>query len=134
MPIPKINKCLTPIKIEQSTLNKFFPSLPKPKNHSLMERLKERSAFFQDKRYTLRMKRDGTIKIREEYCLDCRKRLLKNGYNHRIAILDNGLGKHEFRIHRKRCPYCGEIKPDYSKLAPKFGNYHENYKKRTRQH
>lgn len=125
---------MTPIKIEQSTLNKFFPSLPKPKNHSLMERLKERSVFFQDKRYTLRMKRDGTIKISEEYCLDCRRRLLKNGYNHRIAILDNGLGKHEFRIHRKRCPYCGEIKPDYSKLAPKFGNYHENYKKRARQH
>lgn len=134
MPVPKINKYLAPIKIEQSTLNKFFPSLSNLKNHSLVEKLKERSAFFQDKRYTLRMKRDGTITIHEEYCLDCERRLLKNGYNRRIAILDNGLGKHKFRIHRKRCPYCGEIKPDYSKLAPKFGNYHENYKKRARQH
>jgi hypothetical protein len=55
MSIPKINKCLTPIMIEQSTFNKFFPSLLIPKNHSLVEKFKERSAFFRNKRYTLKM-------------------------------------------------------------------------------
>ena len=53
--------------------------------------------------------------------------------NIKVAILDEGLGRHEFRLHRKRCDACGEIKPDYSKLAPKYGNYHENYKRRARQ-
>lgn len=48
--------------------------------------------------------------------------------------MDNGLGRHEFRLHRKRCRKCGEIKPDYSKLFPKYGMYHENYKRRIRQH
>lgn len=48
--------------------------------------------------------------------------------------MDKGLGKIELRIHRKRCPYCGEIKPEYSHFIPKFSNYHENYKRRARQH
>jgi len=134
MRLTKLNEKIAPIKIEQSTLNKFFPDLPKPKNHSLITKLQERDVLSNSEGYTLRMKQDGTIYIKEEYCLNCGKRLLKNGYNHRIAILDNGLGKHEFHISRKRCPRCGEIKPDYSKIAPKFGNYHENYKKRARQH
>jgi len=134
MLIDKLNEKLAPIKIEQSTLNKFFPDLPELKNHSLMTKLKERDVLSNDEGYILRMKQDGTIYIKEEYCLNCGRRLLKNGYNHRIAILDDGLGKHEFQIHRKRCPRCGEIKPNYSKIAPKFGNYHENYKKRARQH
>lgn len=123
-----------PIKIEQCTLNKFFPKLSKPKEHSLKRRLKQINSLSVNERYTLRMKHDGTIYIKEEYCLDCGKRIIRNGYNRRIAILADGLGKHEFRIHRKRCPYCGEIKPDYSKLAPKNGNYHESYKRRARQH
>ncbi len=80
------------------------------------------------------MKQDGTIYIKEGYCLACGRRLIKNGYNRRIAILGDGLGRHEFRLQRKRCPRCGEITPDYSKLAPRFGNYHESYKKRARQH
>ncbi len=74
------------------------------------------------------------IYIKETHCLRCGSRLINNGINPRIAILDKGLGRHEFYIHRKRCPRCGEIKPDYSKIAPKFGNYHENYKRRARQH
>ena len=69
---------------------------------------------------------------RQVFC--SRFRLVRNGYNDRIAILDNGLGKLEFCIQRKRCPRCGEIKPDYSKFVPKYGNYHENYKRRARQH
>ena len=134
MPITKSIGRNAPIKIEQSTLNKFFPNLPKPQDHSLTKRLKQINRLSTNEGYTLRMKHDGTVFIKEEYCLDCGRRLIKNGYNRRIAILAEGLGKHEFRIHRKRCPYCGEIQPDYSKLAPKNGNYHESYKRRARQH
>ena len=123
-----------PIKIEQCTLNKYFPKLPKPKEHGLIKRLKQINSLSANEGYILRMKHDGTVYIKEEYCLDCGRRLVKNGFNERIAILADGLGKHEFHIHRKRCPYCGEIKPDYSKLAPKNGNYHESYKRRARQH
>ncbi len=123
-----------PIKIEQTTLNKFFPELPNPKEYGLIKRLKQINNLSGNEGYTLRMKHDGTIYIKEEYCFDCGRRLVKNGSNRRIAILAEGLGKYEFRIHRKRCPYCGEIKPDYSKLAPKNGNYHESYKRRARQH
>jgi hypothetical protein len=80
------------------------------------------------------MKHDDTIYIKEEYYLECGRRIIRNGYNRRIAILADDLGKHEFHIHRKRCPYYREIKPDYSKLAPKNGNYHESYKRRARKH
>jgi len=134
MRIRKLSEKITPIKIEQSNLNKFFPGVPEPKQHGLIKRIKRKTRISMGKSYTLRMKHDGTIYIKEEYCSDCGRRLLKNGYNRRIAILDDGLGKHEFRIHRKRCPQCGEIKPNYSKIAPKHGNYHENYKRRARQH
>ena len=134
MPINKIRDSLAPIKIEQPTLNKFFPNLPEPKNHSLVTELEKRNGLTNGEDYTLRMKRNGMIYIKETHCLRCGSRLIKNGINPRIAILDNGLGRHEFYIQRKRCSKCGEIKPDYSKIAPKFGNYHENYKRRTRQH
>ena len=130
----KIRESSAPIKIEQPTLNKFFPNLPEPKNHSLVTELEKRNGLTNGEDYTLRMKRNGMIYIKETHCLRCGSRLIKNGTNPRIAILDNGLGRHEFYIHRKRCPKCGEIKPDYSKIAPKFGNYHENYKRRARQH
>ena len=60
--------------------------------------------------------------------------MIKNGHNPRVAILDMDLGRHEFRIHRKRCQWCGEIMPDYSKITPKYGNYHENHKRQSRQH
>jgi len=134
MSISKIRRNLAPIKIEQTTLLKFFPFLPKPKNHSLFVELDKRKEISDGKGYTLRMRRDVTINILETNSLNCGFRLIKNGHNPRIAIFDNGLGRHEFRIHRKRCPNCGEIKPDYSKLAQKYCNYHENYRRKTRQH
>ena len=134
MQVNKTREKIAPIKIEQCTLNKFFPNLCESTEHGLLAQLKERKAISCDKGYTIRMKRNGTIYIKEIHCLTCGSRLVKNGYNDRIAILDNGLGKHEFRIQRKRCCRCGEIKPDYSKIAPKHGNYHENYKRRARQH
>jgi len=134
MSVTKLREKLAPIKIEQTTLNKFFPNLPKPENHSLMAELERRKALLNGNGYTIKMKRNGTIYIKETHCLRCSSRLVKNGYNSRIVILDNGLGRHEFRFQRKRCPRCGEVQPDYSKIAPKNGNYHENYKRRTRQH
>ncbi len=134
MSVTKSREKLAPIRIEQCTLNKFFPNLPEPEDHSLLAELERREALSTDIGYTIRMKRNGTICIKETHCLTCGSRLVKNGYNDRIAILDNGLGKHEFRIQRKRCFRCGEIKPDYSKIAPKYGNYHENYRRRARQH
>lgn len=134
MPLIREMRRGAPIKIEQSTLNKFFPNLPKPKNHGLIRKLKRINSLTADEGYTLRMTRDGSIYIKEKYCLNCGRRLVKNGYNRRIAILADGLGRHEFRIHRKRCPCCGEIRPDYSKLAPRHGNYHESYKRRVRRH
>ena len=134
MQLNKIREKLAPIKIEQCTLNKFFPNLPELEDHSLLAELKRREALPNDKGYTIRLKRSGTIYIKETHCLTYGSRLIKNGYNNRIAILDNGLGKYGFRIQRKRCPKCGEIKPDYSKIVPKYGNYYENYRRRARQH
>lgn len=134
MRLIKSRKNCAPIKIEQPTLNKFFPNLPKPKDHSLLTELERIDALSEGEGYTLRMKRDGTIYIKETHCFTCHSRLVKNGSNSRIAILDNGLGKHRFYLQRKRCTKCGEIKPEYSKIAPKHGIYHENYKRRARQH
>ncbi|MFX1257232.1 MAG: hypothetical protein ACFFAN_05210 [Promethearchaeota archaeon] len=134
MRVSKLKEKSTPIKIEQSTLNKFFPNFPNPKEHALISKLKRINSISAGEDYTLRMEQDGTIYIRENYCLDCGRRLIKNGYNRKIAVLGDGLGRYEFRLHRKRCPRCGEIHPDYSKLAPKNGNYHESYKRRARHH
>lgn len=119
------------MRIEQTTLLKFLPSL---RINGLITDGKKIWTQPIESGYTLRMERNGTICVKETHCLDCGKRLIRNGHNPRIAILDKDLGKRVFRLHRKRCTRCGEIKPDYSSLAPKFGNYHENHKRRTRQH
>ena len=125
---------MAPINIEQSTLNKFFPNLPEPKKSDLLVKKDKTDSIACDSRYNLRLESGNTIEIEETHCLDCGKRLKKNGFNDRVAILDEGLGRYEFKLHRKSCKNCGEIKPDYSKLAPKYGNYHQNYKRRARQH
>ena len=90
------------IKIEQTTLNKFFPQLPESEVHSLIKRLKQMDRLSDDEGYTLRMTFDGTIYIKEEHCLDCGRRLIKNGFNRRIAILAGGLGRHEFCNNPKK--------------------------------
>ena len=77
--------------IEQPTLNKFFPNLPEPEHHCFLAELEKRKTLSNGKRYTIRMKRNGTIYIKETHCLTCGSRLVKNGYNPRIVILDNGL-------------------------------------------
>lgn len=122
---------MTPIKIEQTTLIKYLPGL---KINPLITDEKSSRAGLDGKEYTLRMTPDRTIYIKETHCLRCGGRLVGNGNNFRVAILDMGRGRQEFKLHRKRCKRCGEIKPDYSRLAPKFANYHENYKRRARQH
>lgn len=134
MPISKIRKVIAPINIEQSTLNKFYPNLPEPKKPDLLVEKDKSGLMTCDSRYNLRLGSGNMIEIEETHCLDCNKRLKKNGFNNKVAILDEGVGRYKFRLHRKRCDDCGEIKPDYSKLAPKYGNYHENYKRRARQH
>ena len=134
MPVPKISKRYTPINIEQTTLNKFFLEIPGQKIKALTSDEKNRAIHSDGDRYTIGMTPDRNVYIKETHCLDCGRRLRKNGYNPRTAILDMDLGRHEFRIHRKRCPRCGEIAPDYSRIAPKYGNYHENHKRRARQH
>jgi transposase-like protein len=86
------------------------------------------------KQYTIAEVEPGVIGIRESHCLHCGRRLLRNGGNPRQVIQDLGLGRKAYRVLRKRCPCCGEIKPDYTALWPRFGHYHENYKRRARQH
>jgi hypothetical protein len=134
MPIPKSSKRNTPIKIKQTTLNKFFPEILDQKINGLISDEKKRAISSTKRDYTLSMMPEGDIHIKETHCLECGRRLRKNGQYPRTAILDRDLGKHEFRIHRKRCKRCGEVQPDYSEIAPKFGKYHENHKRRARQH
>ena len=117
--------------IEQTNLIKYFPFLKKPKIGILRNK---KSKCDIKTLYSLEIGRDNILKIKETHCFYCGSRLIKNGYNKRLIIRDNGKGKFSFRIHRKRCPRCGEIHPDYSNLFPRFGNYHENYKRRARQH
>jgi len=119
------------MSIKQATLLKFLPSL---RINGLITDEKRKHATSANASYTLRMEQDGAIQVKETNCLECGKRLLRNGHNPRIAILDKDLGKRTFKLHRKRCPRCGEVKPNYSSIAPKYGNYHENHKRRTRQH
>lgn len=51
MPITNLREVLTPIKIEQCTLNKFFSNLPKPKNHSLLAELEKSEVLSSDGTY-----------------------------------------------------------------------------------
>jgi hypothetical protein len=134
MSVSEMKGDLAPIEIKQTTLNKFFPSIPDGETHSLVEDLGGDNAQNTDDEYSIRLELDGIIEIEETHCLYCHRRLVYNGFNERTAVLDNGLGKHEFQLHRKRCPECGEITPDYSVLFPKYGMYHENYKRRAHQH
>ncbi len=117
--------------IEQTSLIKYFPFLELPKSK---RDKKENDECNPDHEYTLILGRDDILRIKETHCLDCGARLVKNGYNERLIIRDNGKGKLRHLIQRKRCPQCGEVTITYSKNIPRFANYHENYKRRARQH
>ncbi|MBD3350258.1 MAG: hypothetical protein GF364_02115 [Candidatus Lokiarchaeota archaeon] len=122
-----------PIKYKQPTLLKYDPSLPEPTPKSLVRQIEQLDEEKVDSRYKYHVTPENIVEIENMHCLDCGRRLVYNGFNNRLIILDRNLGIHRLRIHRKRCRYCGEIKPDYSALAPKYGNYHENYKRMSRQ-
>ena len=117
--------------IEQTSLIKYFPFLKKSKIGKSRNKNCKPNV---ESPYSLEIGCDNIVKIRETHCLNCGSRLVENGRNKRLIIRDNGKGKLQFLIQRKRCPQCGEIHPDYSEFFPKFGNNHENYKRRARQH
>jgi transposase-like protein len=117
--------------IEQTSLIKYFPFLEKSIIRKPRNKNNKSNTEFP---FSIEIGHDSIVKIKETHCLDCGSRLIKNGCNKRVIIRDNGKGKLQFLIQRKRCPQCGEIHPDYSELFPKFGNYHENYKRRALQH
>ena len=118
---------------KQTTLLKFYGSLPEPKFPSLtrfMER-SEQSYFKTDYKYHVLP--DNTIEICETHCLSCNKRLYRNGFNFKHMLMDYGLGKVRFKIHRKRCPNCGEVPISLKLLGDKYAHKHENFKRRSRQ-
>lgn len=122
-----------PIKYRQTTLLSFDPFLPDIKERNLTREIEKKGIIRSRKKYSICLDTNNIVKIREKHCFECGRRLLKNGFNNRLVILDRGFGKFKLRLQRKRCSKCGEIKPDYSSLAPKYGNYHENYKRIARQ-
>nr|MDO8109316.1 transposase [Candidatus Sigynarchaeota archaeon] len=87
-----------------------------------------------DKQYTVILRRENIIDIEENHCKKCGSLLYHNGYNSKIPVLDKGLGRRNYRVHRKRCMRCGEISYDFSAIAARDGCYHENYKRRARTH
>ncbi len=103
MGISTIREHTAPIRVKQTALNKFYSFLPEPEEHSLVKELEEREDFSADDGYSIRLERGGTVEIEETHCLKCGRRLSHNGYNEKVAVLDNGLGEHELRLHRKIC-------------------------------
>ena len=97
MPSNQIQRFYAPIKVVQTTLNKFDQSLPEPKNRNLTRVLEESELIKSHGRYHIQMIGNNTIVIQEMYCFDCGRRLVKNGLNSRLIIPDNGLGRFEFK-------------------------------------
>ena len=52
-----------PIKIEQCTLNKFFPELPKPKEHCLVRRLDQINSLSDNKGYIALIAGDAWLRM-----------------------------------------------------------------------
>ncbi len=124
----------TPIVCNQTSLNNFFSSLVnKPKKNLIGKLQSRRVTYLMGKPYKYELTQNDCIIIKDTHCHTCGKRLRKNGTNKRKVILDNGLGEHRLRLHRKRCPKCGEIPFEINNLAPKNGNYNETLKKKARQ-
>jgi len=135
MPKPIYQRIHAPIKVEQTTLNKFLPGLPPVDTTRDYIARHEALGKIQTKRgYTLLVERNNNIEIKERHCLACGRRLLHNGYNERVITLDNGQGTFHFWLHRKQCPACGEIPMDLSALVPPRCRYPENFKRRARLH
>ncbi|WP_371806386.1 hypothetical protein [Candidatus Lokiarchaeum ossiferum] len=124
----------SPIRIKQTTLHKYFDTLPcYPINNSYVQDREHKLTKSSQNQYTYSIEPDNHIEIEQTHCLTCQTRLLKNGFNKRFVILDQNHGECTFFLHRKRCPNCGEIPFQIDQFAPKYGTYHENFKRRTRQ-
>jgi hypothetical protein len=76
MPLTKLRENSAPIKIEQCSLNKFCPTLPEMENHGLLAELNRRNELSTTNEYTLEMRRNGTIYIKEMHCHACGSRLV----------------------------------------------------------
>ncbi len=122
---------MTPIRIEQTTLIKFFPNLRKT---NATFRIPDQHRTQTNSQYSLIFEPKNNIKIKETHCYRCNSRLVKNGSNPRFLLLNFKRGKRRFRVMRKRCPNCGEIPIELSRYAPKCGLYHERFKRMARQH
>jgi len=122
---------MTPIKEEQTTLIKFYPFLRKRRRTRHRGNKRESEP---KQEYTINLEPNNDLIIKENRCLKCGSRLVKNGWNHRFLILNERRGKKRIRLKRKRCPECGEIKPDLTSIAPNKGLYHDKFKRMARQH
>ena len=120
---------------KQTTFNNFCDFLPDPRPITAREALKrevERRAGMHGSVVVL--KRCDVLEAAETRCVMCGKRLVYNGYNDRTVIHDFGLGKRHYRIHRKRCPDCGDVQLDLTFMVQKYKRYAESYIRRARQH
>ena len=89
---------MRPIKIEQTTLIKYFPPL---QINALTTDEKRCNPVYNDNTYTLVLEPDMSIRIKETHCSQCGTRLVKNGSNIRRVFLDKWKSKRTFRIMRK---------------------------------
>lgn len=120
---------------KQLSFNNFCVSLPSPRPQKLKDAiLQELEPRIVENRYTVILKHGNVIDIEENHCKNCGALLYHNGFNSKVPVLDKGLGRRLYRVHRKRCPRCGEIGYDFSAIAARNGCYHENYKRRARLH
>lgn len=118
---------------KQTSFNNFCDLLQPPRPQMLRAAIKfESEPRIVGNRYTLVLKRGNVIDIAEHHCKDCGALLYHNGYNVKRPVLDLGLGRRKFLVHRKRCLNCGEIAVDLSAIASPNCSYHENYRRRAR--
>ncbi len=134
MPIHQIGRKTLPKYITQTTLNNFFNNLPPLSSQNVLIYHPLGLAESKSLGYSYEITAENTIEIQETHCLNCGKRLVKNGFNARGCVLDAGEGYYHFRLHRKRCKRCGEVIIDLSALAAAHAKYHENYRRKARQH
>jgi len=128
-------RILPPIQVKQTSLNKSLPQLPPvnpQKDYIALSELVDGQRI--KSLYSISIREGNIMEINEHRCKVCGKKLLDNGFNKRIIELDLGVGRFVFHLHRKRCPACGEIKPDLSSIVRGGAIYHENYARRARQH
>ena len=134
MRLLQIGRKTLPNYIKQTTLNNFFKALPQLSDQNVLVYHPFGLTESNTEQYTYEILGENTIEISESHCKVCGKRLVRNGFNARECVLDAGEGCYHFRLHRKRCKQCGEIVINLSALVAAHARYHENYRRRARQH